>query len=161
MFLCMANFCLTLQEDKLKRPLSDMELWKLARAQSDRKECESEYYGKTEEHLETYKEFEKLHLPGPDAPHVVQSQIDDTAVVAIQPKYHGRYPCFDGLITPSVSYTRLQATNPSPLESTGRSQPPLARQHAASTSPLSSFSLTFSVYFQHCPLRNNLNFVGI
>jgi hypothetical protein len=101
-----------------------------------------------------------LH-PSPDAPDVAQSQIDDTAVVAIQGKPHGRYPCFDGLITPSVSYTRLRATNSSPLESTGRSQPPLARQHAVSTSPLSSFSLTFSVYFQHCSLRNNLNFVGI
>jgi hypothetical protein len=82
-------------------------------------------------------------------------------VVAIQGKSHGRYPCFDGLITPSVSYTRLRATNSSPSESTGRSQPPLARQHAVSTSHLSSFSLTFSVYFQHCSLRNNLNYVGI
>ena len=51
MFLCMANFCLTLQEDKLKRPLSDMESWKLARERSRRKEGESQYYGKTEEHL--------------------------------------------------------------------------------------------------------------
>ena len=41
MFLCIANFCLTLQEDKLKRPLSDIESWKLARERSDRKEGES------------------------------------------------------------------------------------------------------------------------
>ncbi|XP_037409757.1 reticuline oxidase-like [Triticum dicoccoides] len=65
-----------MKEDKLKRPLSDMELWKLARARSDRKECESEYYGKTEEHLETYKEFEKLHLPGPDAPHAYKAFVE-------------------------------------------------------------------------------------
>ena len=157
--LCMANFCLTLQEDKLKRPLSDIESWKLARERSDRKDGESQYYGKTEEHLESYtQQFHRLH---PDVPDVAQSQIDDTAVVAIQGKPHVRYPCFDGLITPSVSYTRLRTTNSSPLESTERSQPPLARQHVVSTSPLSSFSLTSSVYFQHCPLRNNLNFVGI
>jgi len=162
MFLCMASFCLTLQEDKLKRPLSDIESWKLARERSDHKDGKSQYCGKTEEHLESYtQQFQRLHPPGPDAPTVVQSHIDDTAVVAIQGKSHGRYRCFDGLITPSVSYTWLWATNPSPLESTGRSQPPLARQHAVSTSPLSSFSLTFSVSFQHFSLRNNLNFVRI
>ena len=134
----------------------------MARERSDRKEGESEYYVEIEEDLEPYKEqFERLHSPSRDAPDVVQSQIDDMAVVAIQPKSHGRYQCFDGLITPSVSYTRLRATKPSPLESTARSRPNLARQHDVSTSPLSSFSLTFLVYFQHYPLRNNLNFVGI
>ena len=135
MFLCMANFCLPLQEDKLQRPLSDMESWKLAHKRSDRKEGESQYYGNTEQHLESYTQnYQKLH-PDVPVPEVAQSQIDDTAVVAIQGKSHGRYPCFDGLITPSISYTRLRATNPSPLESTGRSQPPLVRQHAVSTSP--------------------------
>ena len=54
MFLCMDNFYLTLQEDKLQRPLSDMESWKLARERSDRKEGESQYYGNTEKHLESY-----------------------------------------------------------------------------------------------------------
>ena len=145
----------------MKRPLSDMELWKLARERSHRKEGESQYYGKTEEHLGSYiHHYQELH---PDVPvaEVAQSQIDDTAVVAIQGKKNGRYPCFDGLITPSISYTQLRATNPSQLDSTGPSQTPLARQHAVSTSPLSSFSLAFSVYFQHCSLRNNLNFVGI
>ena len=38
----------------MKRPLSDMESWKLARERSRRKEGESQYYGKTEEHLESY-----------------------------------------------------------------------------------------------------------
>jgi len=135
MFLCMANFCLTLQEDKLQRPLSDMESWKLARERSDRKEGESQYYGNTEQHLESYTQnYQKLH-PDVPVPEVAKSQIDDTAVVAIQGKSHGRYPCFDGLITPSISYTRLRATNPSPLESTGHSLPPLVRQRAVSTSP--------------------------
>ena len=143
MFLCMANFCLTLQEDKLKRPLSDMESWKLARERSRHKEGESQYYGKTEEHLESYtQQFQRLQ---PDVPDVVQSQIDDTDVVAIQGKYHGWYPCFDGLITPSISYTRLRASNPSQLESTGRSQTPLARQHDVSTSSL-SFSILHSQF---------------
>ena len=141
MFLCMANFCLTLQEDKLKRPLSDMESWKLARERSRRKEGESQYYGKTEEHLGSYiHHYQELH---PDVPvaEVAQSQIDGTAVVAIQGKKNGWYPCFDGLITPPISYTRLRASNPSQLESTGRSQTPLARQHAVSTSSLSFFIL--------------------
>ena len=70
MFLCMANFCLTLQEDKLKRLLSDIESWKLACERSDREDGESKYYGKTEEHLESYtQQFERLH---PDVPDVVQ-----------------------------------------------------------------------------------------
>nr|XP_020162844.3 uncharacterized protein LOC109748221 [Aegilops tauschii subsp. strangulata] len=129
-----------MKEDKLKRPLSDIESWKLARERSDPKDGECQYYGKTEEHLESYTQnYQKLH-PDVPVPEVARSQIDDTAVVAIQGKSHGRYPCFDGLITPSISYTRLRATNPSQLESTGRSQTPLARQHAISTSPL-SFSL--------------------
>ena len=126
----------------MKRPLSDMESWKLARERSHRKEGESQYYGKTEEHLESYTQhYHKLHpdVPVP-VPEVAQSQIDDTTVVAIQGKSHGRYPCFDGLITPSISYTRLRASNPSQLESTGRSQTPLARQHVVSTSSL-SFSI--------------------
>ena len=66
MSLCMANFCLMLQEHKLKRPLSDIESWKLARERSHPKEGEGQYYGKTEEHLESYtQQFERLH---PDVP---------------------------------------------------------------------------------------------
>ena len=38
----------------MQRPLSDMESWKLARERSDRKEGESQYYGNTEQHLESY-----------------------------------------------------------------------------------------------------------
>ena len=122
-----------------------MESWKLARERSHRKEGESQYYGKTEEHLGSYiHHYQELH---PDVPvaEVAQSQIDDTAVVAIQGKSHGRYPCFNGLITPSISYTQLRASNPSQLESTGRSQTPLARQHAVSTSSL-SFSILHSQF---------------
>lgn len=78
----------------------------MARARTNPKEGESKYYGNTEEHMESYKEqFERLHPPGPDAPDVIESQIDEMAVVSIQGKAHGRYPCFDGLITPSVSFT--------------------------------------------------------
>nr|BDI54539.1 transposon protein, putative, CACTA, En/Spm sub-class [Triticum aestivum] len=81
-----------MKEDKLQRPLSDMESWKLARERSDRKEGESQYYGNTEQYLESYTEnYQKLH---PDVPvlEVAQSQIDDTVVVAIQGKSHGRGP---------------------------------------------------------------------
>ena len=147
----MANFCFTLQEDKLKKPLSDMESWKMARARSKCKEGKSEYYSNAEENLESYKEsFERLH-PGPDAPDAVQSQLDETTVVAIQLKYHGRYPCFDGLITPSISHTRLRATNPSPSGSTGRSQPSLASQHAVSISYLNLFLSHFLTLFSALP----------
>ena len=38
----------------MKRPLSDMEAWKMARERSDHKDGESQCYGKTEEHLESY-----------------------------------------------------------------------------------------------------------
>ena len=88
---------------------------------------------------------QKLH-PDVPVPEVAQSQIDDTAVVAIQGKSHGRYPCFDGLITPSISYTRLRASNPSQLESTGRSQTPLARQHAVSFPPYLFLSCILSLF---------------
>ena len=129
----------------MKRPLSDMESWKLARERRERKEGESQYYGNTEQHLESYTQhYQKLH-PDVPVPEVAQSQIDDTAVVAIQGKKNGRYPCFDGLITPSISYTWLRASNPSQLESTGRSQTPLARQHAVRTSSL-SFSILHSQF---------------
>ncbi|XP_040241809.1 uncharacterized protein [Aegilops tauschii subsp. strangulata] len=157
MFLCMDNFCLTLQEDKLKKPLSDVESWKLARERSDLKDGESQYYGKTEEHLESYTQnYQKLH---PDVPvsEVAQSQMDDTAVVAIQGKSHGRYPSFDGLITPSISYTRLRATNPSQLESTGHSQPPLARQHAAYKSFVEHRNLEVREYLQRVKANDDYN----
>ena len=79
MFLCMANFCLTLQEDKLKRPLSDIESWKLAREQSDSKAGESQYYGRTDPpqmgpppppageppHVPTFDEWVALGSDGP------------------------------------------------------------------------------------------------
>src|SRR3954464_5780764 len=104
-----------------------MESWKLARERSHRKEGESQYYGKTEEHLGSYiHHYQELH---PDVPvaEVAQSQIDDTAVVAPQGKKNGRYPCFDGWSRRPISYTQLRATNPGLLESTGRSQAPVAR----------------------------------
>ncbi|KAI4971384.1 hypothetical protein ZWY2020_002298 [Hordeum vulgare] len=112
----MNHWCFkAMKEAKLKRSLSDIQSWVMARARTNPKEGESKYYGNIEEHIESYKEqFERLHPPGPDAPDVIESQIDEMAVVSIQGKAHGRYPCFDGLITPSVSYTQVRATNPSP-----------------------------------------------
>ena len=151
MFLCMANFCLTLQEGKLKKPLSHMESWKLARARSKRKDDESEYYGNTEKNLESYSEsFTQLH-PGSDVADPILCDTDETAVVAIRPKYHGRYPCLDGVITPAVSYTRLRASNPSPSGSTGRSHPSLASQHAVSISLLIFFLSHFLTLFSALP----------
>ncbi|KAI4992640.1 hypothetical protein ZWY2020_057882 [Hordeum vulgare] len=143
-----------MKEAKLKRSLSDIQSWVMARARTNPKEGESKYYGNTEEHMESYKEqFERLHPPGPDASNVIESQIDETAVVSIQGKAHGRYPCFDGLITPSVSYTQLRATHPSPCSSKGHSQPPSDPQHDVSNYPLiiflSHFFSLFSTLFTY------------
>lgn len=120
----------------MKRPLSDIEAWKLARVRSKRKDGEGEYYGRTEENLTAYTESYQRFHPGSAVDEPIQSETDETAVVAIQPKKHGRYPVLDGVITPSVSYTRLRATNPSLSGSTARAQPSLAAQHAVSIFPL-------------------------
>ena len=67
----------------MQRPLSDMESGKLARERSDCKEGESQYYDNTEKHLQSYTQnYQKLH-PDVPVPEVAQSQIDDSAVVAI------------------------------------------------------------------------------
>ena len=72
-----------------------------------RKDGEGKYYGRTEENLKAYtEEFRRLH-PGEDVANPIQSETDETAVVGIAPKLHGRYPVLDGVITPAISYTRL------------------------------------------------------
>ena len=47
----MTNLCLVVQEEKLKRPLSDMEAWELAHVRSKDKDGKGKYYGKTEKNL--------------------------------------------------------------------------------------------------------------
>lgn len=123
-----------LQEEKLKRPLSDIESWRLARVRPNRKAGESEYYGHTGENLESYKEeFKKWN---PDKPDPMSMDADERAVVSIGPKSHGRQPVLDSVITPSISYRRIRATNPRwsprPCLSTSTAQSILAQRHSAS-----------------------------
>ena len=42
----MTNLCLVVQEEKLKRPLSDMQAWEIAHTRKDPKPGEPKYYGK-------------------------------------------------------------------------------------------------------------------
>ena len=112
MFLCMTNLCLAVQEEKLKRPLSDIESWRLARVRPNRKDDESEYYGNVGENLESYKkEFKKWN---PDKEDPMSADSDERAVVSIGPRSHGRSAVLDSVITPSISYRRIRATNPGP-----------------------------------------------
>lgn len=124
-----------LQEEKLKRPLSDIESWRLARVRPNRKDGESEYYGHTGENLASYTgEFQKWN-PGTSDP--MTADTDERAVVSIGPKSHGRQSVLDSVITPSVSYTRLRTTNPRPSPrprrspSTSTAQSILSQRHSA------------------------------
>ena len=107
----MTNLYLVVQEEKLKRPLSDMKARELAHVRKS-KDGKGKYYGKTENNLKAYtEEYLRLH---PDTPDPLKEATDDRAVVGIGPKSHGRQAVLDAVVTPSVSYTRLQGTNPSP-----------------------------------------------
>jgi hypothetical protein len=107
----MTNLCLVVQEEKLKWPLSDMEAWELAHVRKF-KDGKGKYYGKTEKNLKAYtEEYLRLH---PDTPKPLKEATDDRAVVGIGPNSHGRQAVLEAVVTPSVSYTRLRATNPSP-----------------------------------------------
>jgi hypothetical protein len=133
----MTNLCLVVQEEKLKRPLLDMEAWELAYVRKS-KDGKGKYYGKTEKNLKAYtEEYLRLH---PDTPEPLKEVTDDRAVVGIGPKSHDRQVVLDAVVTPSVSYTRLRATNPrpSPCPSTtsANSQSLLAQQHSVSIFPL-------------------------
>lgn len=96
----------------MKRPLSDIESWRLARVRPNRKDDESEYYGKAGENLESYKkEFKKWN---PDKGDPMSTDSDERVVVSIGPRSHGRSAVLDSVITPSISYRRIRATNPRP-----------------------------------------------
>ena len=78
----------------------------------NRKDDESEYYGKSRENLESYKkEFKKWN---PDKGDPMSTDSDERVVVSIGPRSHGRSAVLDSVITPSISYRRIRATNPRP-----------------------------------------------
>ena len=126
------------QEEKLKRPLSDMKAWEIAHVRTKPKDGKGKYYGKSGEHLETCKE---LYLGyNPDTPGPIKEATDDRAVVGIGPKSHGRQAVLDVVVTPSISYTQLRVTNPSLSSHTSttraHSESLLAQQHSVRIFPL-------------------------
>jgi hypothetical protein len=107
----MTNLCLVVQEEKLKRPLSHMEAWEIAHTRRSPKPGESKYYGNTEEKKQAYsQEYLRLH-PGTSDP--MSADLDERVVVGMGPRRHGRQPVLDAVITPTISYTQLRATDPS------------------------------------------------
>ena len=107
----MTNLCLLVQEKKLKRPLSHMEAWEIAHMRRRPKPGEAKYYGKTAEKKKDYsKAYLKLH---PDTPDPIAVPLDDRVVVGMGPKAHGRQPVLDAVLTPSISFTQLRASDPS------------------------------------------------
>jgi hypothetical protein len=107
----MTNLCLVVQEEKLKRPLSHMEAWEIAHTRRKPKPGEAKYYGKTAEKKKAYSEgYLRLH---PGTPDPISADLDERVVVGMGPKKHGWEAVLDDVITPSISYTQLRATDPS------------------------------------------------
>ena len=59
----MTNLCLVVQEEKLKRPLSDMQAWEIAHTRKDPKPGDNKYYGKkTAGNMQAYSEAYLTHM---------------------------------------------------------------------------------------------------
>lgn len=131
----------------MKRSLSDIESWTLARVRPNRKAGESEYYGHTGENLMAYtQEFQKRN---PETSDPMSEDTDERAAVGIGPRSHGRHKILDSVITPSVSYRQIRATDPRtsnrpcPRSSTSSALSLLAQQNSVSIFPLIFFHSTF------------------
>lgn len=141
----MTNLCLVVQEEKLKRPLSDMQAWEIAHTRKDPKPGEHKYYGKkTAGNMQAYSEaYLKLH---PDTPDPIAAPLDERAVVSMGPKEHGREAVLDAVITPSISYTQLRRIDPSLSQRT--SQPVTSAQSLfQEQQSVSIFPLIFIAHF--------------
>lgn len=131
---------MVVQEEKLKRPLSDIEAWQLAHTRSKPKEGKGDYYGYSGENLKAYEEVYLKVNPG--TPDPLKQATDERAVVGIGPKLHGRQAVLDAVCTPSISFTRLRATDPSLSQRTSttttsaQSHSLLAERHSVSIFPL-------------------------
>ena len=133
----MTNLCLVVQEEKLKRPLSDIEAWQIAHTRSKSKEGKGDYYGNSEKNL---KDYEEVYLKvNPDTPDPMKAPTDDRVVVGLGPKLHGRKTVLDQVVTASISFTRLRATDPSLSQRTSttsaQSHSLLAQQTSVSIFP--------------------------
>jgi hypothetical protein len=129
---------LVVQEEKLKRPLSDIEAWQIAHTRNKSKEGKGDYYGNSEENLKAYEEVYLKVNPG--TPDPLKQATDERAVVGIGPKLHGQQAVLDAVCTPSISFTRLRATDPSLSQRTSttsaQSHSLLAQQTSVSIFPL-------------------------
>jgi hypothetical protein len=129
---------LVVQEEKLKRPLSDIESWGLSKLRPEPKDGKS-YYGNSEDDLNDYKEgYLRAH---PDTPDPMKAPTDERVVVGLGPKLHGQQKVLDQVVTPSISYTRLRAIDPSVSQRTStparsQSQSLLTQQTSVSIFPL-------------------------
>ena len=103
----MTNLCLVVQQEKLKRPLSDMQAWEITHTRKDPKPGEPKYYGKKPAgRKKSYSEgYLKLH---PNTPDPIAADLDERVVVGMGPKEHGREAVLDAVITPTISYTQLR-----------------------------------------------------
>ena len=92
----------------------------------------------SEENLKAYKE-EYLRV-NPGTPDHLKQATDERVVVGIGPKLHGRQAVLDDVCTPSISFTRLRATDPSLSQRTSttsaQSHSLLAERHSVSIFPL-------------------------
>jgi hypothetical protein len=114
----MTNLCLVVQEEKLKQQLSHMEAWEIAHTRKEPKPGESKYYGKTAQKKKAYSDgYLRLH---PGTPDPISADLDERVVVGMGPKEHGREAVLDAVITPSISYTQLRATDLSLSQRTSR-----------------------------------------
>ena len=116
----MTNLCLVVQEEELKRPLSDMQAWEITHTRKDPKPGEPKYYGrKTTGRKKAYSEgYLKLH---PDTPDPVAADLDERVVVGMGPKEHGREVVLDAVVTPTISYTQPRRIDPSLSQRTSQS----------------------------------------
>ena len=140
----MTNLCLVVQEEKLKRPLSDMQAWEIAHTRRKPKPGEAKYYSKTAKYKKAYSEgYLRLH---PGTPDPIAADLDDRAVVSMGPKEHGREAVLDAVITPTISYTQLRRIDPSLSQRT--SQPVTSAQSLfQEQQSVSIFPLIFIAHF--------------
>ena len=135
-----------MQEEKLKRPLSHMEAWEITHMRRKPKPGEAKYYGKTAEKKKAYSEgYLRLH---PGTPDPIAADLDERVVVGMGPREHHRGAVLDAVITPSISYTQLQATDPSLSQ---RTSTPMtsAQSHSyfVERNSVSIFPLIFIAHF--------------
>jgi hypothetical protein len=151
----MTNLCFVVQEEKLKRTLSHMQAWAIAKTRKNPKLGEAKYYGNTAEKKKAYSEgYLRLH---PGTPDPISADLDERVVVGLGHKENVWEPVLDAVITPSISYTQLRATDPSLSQRTtmtsAQSHSLLAERHSVSIFPLifiAHFIFRIEMFYESC-----------